>query len=109
MQLVKPSIYEFVDYRKFLQTYYLENKRRNPAFSLRFFGQRAGLKSYNYLKLVIEGKRRLTPTFLDPFSRALNLDSMERRYLEQMVQFVEEPEYTTKATQLDKLLKLRPK
>ncbi|MBN8556001.1 MAG: TIGR02147 family protein, partial [Deltaproteobacteria bacterium] len=73
MLVSKPNIFSYLDYRRFLGDYYAENKKQNPSFSLRYFGQMAGLRSYNYLKLVIEGKRNLTPTFLEPFAKALRL------------------------------------
>lgn len=89
MQTVAPRLYDYVDYRTYLRDYYQWNKSTNPAFSLRYFASRAGMRSYNYLKFVIDGKRRLTPTFTGQFARALKLEERERTYFEKLVAFTD--------------------
>jgi len=32
-----PNIFEYMDYREYLEDYYLEKKRANPAFSFQVF------------------------------------------------------------------------
>ena len=56
------QIYEYSDYRQFVKDYYLENKARNHAFSLRYLAQKAGINSSAFFKFLMEGKRNLTKT-----------------------------------------------
>jgi uncharacterized protein (TIGR02147 family) len=109
VQIAKPNIYQYVDYRKFLSDYYSENKQRNSAFSFRFFGKQTGMKSFNYLKLVFEGKRRLTETFFQPFCKAMKLNSAEQAYFHALIKFNEEKNAREKESLLLELISLRPK
>ena len=54
-----PEVFDYLDYRAFLRDHYLDKKQRQ-GLSFRGFSKRAGLKSPNYLKLVIDGQRNLT-------------------------------------------------
>ena len=53
------SIVEYKDYRQYIQDYYDERKR-SSAFTWREFAKLAGFASGSYLKLVCDGKTRLT-------------------------------------------------
>ena len=68
------DVFEYLDYRAFLRDLYLERKERGRGFSYRAFSRRAGLKSPNYLKMVIDGIRNITPAMAERFARALGLD-----------------------------------
>lgn len=103
-----PEIYDFVDSREFLRAYYIENKRRNPHFSFRTFSSRAGIKSFNYLKYVIEGQRRLTQTFFEPFCKALALDEARVHYFSTMLQFAEAKDPVERRDLFEKLVTTRP-
>ena len=103
-----PEIYDFVDSREFLKTYYLENKRRNPQFSFRTFSLRAGIKSFNYLKYIIEGERRLTGTFFEPFCKALSLDEARVQYFSVMLRFADAKDPVERKDLFDQLLTNRP-
>lgn len=109
MQIQKPNIFNYFDYRRFLSDAYLTNKKQNPAFSHRYFARLAGLKSFNYLKLIFDGKRRLTPTFFEQFSRVLGLTPTEKKYFSKMVAFSEEEDSEKKNLLFDELLRTRPK
>lgn len=104
---VAPRVYDYGNYRVYLRDFYRWNKAQNPAFSLRFFAGRAGLKSYNYLKFVIDGKRRLTPTFIAPFAKALKLGSGERQYFEKLIEFTDEVSSERKQRLHEELARLR--
>lgn len=107
MNLEKPSIYQYSNYRDYLRDFYQWNKCQDPAFSLRYFGARAGIKSYNYLKLIIDGERRLTSKFLSPFSKALKLTAHEHRYFETLVNFSEAQDAVVKMSFFEKLNELK--
>ena len=52
-----PLVFRYLDARAFLGDYYKAKKAERRAFSFRAFSRRAGLKSPNHLKRVIDGDR----------------------------------------------------
>lgn len=81
------SIYDYLDYRRFLSDRFLELKRRNPAFSYRAFNRLAGVRSSGFLGLVISGKRNLAEDGIRMIARGFHLDDEDRRYFEILVRF----------------------
>lgn len=80
-----PSITDYQQYREFLREYYLDQKRRKTGLTYATFSRRAGIKSPNFLKLVIEGEKNLTSENALRFARALALKSEEADYFEALV------------------------
>ncbi len=81
------TIFEYTDYRKYLQDYYIHQKARNSSFSHRYFLSRAGLKGPNFLKNVIDGKRNLSQTSIRKFAQAMKLPKKEEKYFTCLVLF----------------------
>lgn len=83
------SVFAYTDYRVFLLDFYKEKSARNPSYTMSAFTRRAGLGANlrGYLKLVIEGKRNLTPHTLRAFVDALGLGAKEALYFENLVYF----------------------
>ncbi|MBU0504516.1 MAG: TIGR02147 family protein [bacterium] len=74
------NLFEYTDYRKFLQDYYKVKKQETPYFSYRYFSKIAGFTSPNYLKLIMDGERNLSPEGINKFTKALKLKPKEARY-----------------------------
>ena len=51
----EPDVLHYSNYRAFLLDYYEYKKEEQPIFSHRYFAQKAGITSPNYLKLVMDG------------------------------------------------------
>jgi uncharacterized protein (TIGR02147 family) len=83
----RPNIFEFLSYRTFLREMFLARKAENARFSYRVFSRLAGLKSSNFLKLVMEGKRNLSAQTVRPFAKALGLGREETNFFETLVLF----------------------
>ncbi|UJR78839.1 TIGR02147 family protein [Sandaracinus amylolyticus] len=81
------SVYDYLDHRAFLGDYYVAQKERGRGFSYRLFSRRAGLRSPNHLKLVIEGQRRLTPEMAVRYAAAMKLPEDESAYFLDLVAF----------------------
>lgn len=81
------SVYAYLDYRAYLRDYYLAKKASSRAFSYRSFSKRAGVSSPNYLKLVVDGKRSLSPKMAERFAVAAGLDAEAARYFVSLVGF----------------------
>jgi uncharacterized protein (TIGR02147 family) len=81
------SIFEYIDYRKYLKDFYDASKVEKVYFSYRFFAQRAGLNAPILLKLVIDGKRNLSRKSIDKFIKGLNLKEKEAIFFRNLVLF----------------------
>ena len=80
------AIFKYTDYRRFLKDAY-EERKRTAVFSWREFAKLSGFASSGYLKLVCDGKTRLTESGTIQVAKALNLNATEERYLIAMVNF----------------------
>lgn len=81
------TIFDYMDYRKYLSDYYTHMKRTTSFFSHRYFAQKAEIRSPNFLKNVMEGKKNLTKESVLKFAKALGLRKKEVEYFENMVFF----------------------
>ena len=81
------AVFTYIDYRLFLKDYYEELKKSSKFFSYRYFSQKAGINSPNFLKQVIESKRNLTNITIDKFISALKLNDKEGRFFRHLVLF----------------------
>lgn len=76
----QPDVFRFRDYRAYLRAFYAHKKRHEYGFSLRAFSKRSGLRSSNYLKLVMDGDRNLTPEMAARFATACGLSGQASAY-----------------------------
>jgi uncharacterized protein (TIGR02147 family) len=83
----RPCVFEYGDYRLFLDDSYHYFKARFRQFSFRYFSKRAGFASPNFLKLVIEGKRNLSADSIPRFADALKLGKAEAEFFAHLVEF----------------------
>ncbi len=81
------DVFEYLDYRAFLRDFYQARKAKGRGFSYRSFSRKAGLKSPNYLKLVIDGERNLSAEMAERFAAACSLGDDEGRYFADLVAF----------------------
>lgn len=105
----KPNLFDYFDYRDFLQDFYQFHKKRNSAYSYRLFARKAKLGSPNYLKLVVDGKRRITDRTLFQFSRGLGLTRDEEKYFRELVMYQEVSDPDSKELHLRALMKYQEK
>ena len=73
------SIFEFYDYRLYMLAFY-EERKRTSAFSWRQFSKLAGFSSPNYMKVVCDGKSRLSKAGVEPVANAMGLIEHEKIY-----------------------------
>jgi len=105
----RPNLFDYFDYRDFLQDFYHFHKKRNSAYSYRLFARKAKLGSPNYLKLVVDGKRRITDRTLYQFSRGLGLTRDEEKYFRELVMYQEVSDPDSKDQHLKALMKYQEK
>ena len=81
----RPRAEAFDHYAPFLRAMVIHLKETDPKFSYRYFSRRAGFSSPNFLKLVADGQRNLTPASIPKFARGLSLNEREREAFETLV------------------------
>ena len=87
MAATEVDVFAYLDFRAFLRDYYAARKAAGRGFSYRSFSRKAGLKSPNYLKLVVDGERNLSSEMAQRFGRACNLSGDALRYFIDLVAF----------------------
>lgn len=80
-----PNIYEYLDYRKYLQDWYAEHKTRVPTFSYENFARKAGFKSKGYLHHILSGRRNLTKSAVFKIGEAIVLDAKAFAFFQHLV------------------------
>jgi uncharacterized protein (TIGR02147 family) len=87
MNEIMKSVFEYIDYRRYLKDFYDFQKKTKKYFSYRFFAQKAGINSPILLKMVFDGKRNLSRKTLEKFIGGLNLKEKEAIYFRNLVLF----------------------
>ncbi len=73
-------VFDYLDVRAFLRDTYTARNAAGRPFSYRAFSMKAGLRSPNHLKRVIDGERDLTPEMAVRYATALGLDGPAAAY-----------------------------
>lgn len=86
-----PALAAYSDFRLYLKDFY-EHKRRETSGSIRpysyaTFSAGADIRSPNYLKMIIEGQRNLSPDMVKKFAKALGLNKDETEEFAALVEY----------------------
>jgi len=102
------TIFEYDNYRAYLGDLYKLYKETKPHFSYRYFSQKAGFRSPNFLKLVIEGKRNLSAESIEKFTNALKLGKKETEFFRVLVYLNQARTVGEKKIYAEQLMQFRP-
>lgn len=110
---VAPILADYSDFRLYLRDVY-EFRRITEGTGLRpysysTFSAAADIKSPNYLKLIIEGRRNLSNDMIGRFARALRLNKAETEEFRVLVQYGQANETIERNQFLKELVDLRAK
>jgi uncharacterized protein (TIGR02147 family) len=83
----RANVFEYLDYREYLRDFYQHRKATEYGFSHRSFSRSAGLRSSNYLMLIMAGERNLAPEMAHQFAHACGLTQTESDYFCELVAF----------------------
>ena len=87
----EPKLSSYTDYRLYLKDVYLYRKKTMStpvrSYSYATFSAAADIKSPNYLKLIIEGQRNLSPQMIVKFGKALQLQKDDQVEFEALVHY----------------------
>ena len=109
--LPAPALAEYTDFRLYLRDVY-EHRRATEGSSIRpysysTFSAAADIKSPNYLKLIIEGRRNLSDDMIARFARALRLGKEEAEEFHALVCYGQASEPIERNRHLKDLSELR--
>lgn len=96
------NVFDFTDYRKFLEDYYEQKKSTDSSFSYQLMSERAGLNK-GFVYNVIKGKRKLSKSNLLKICGAIGLNKTETDYFENLVGFNQAKSLNEKKHYFDKL------
>lgn len=77
---LEPDIRGYSCYRKYLSDFFAFKKSGKASFSYRRFASLVGVKSPNYLQLVMQGKRNLSEDVGEAVARVAGLKDAEKAY-----------------------------
>ena len=90
-KITLPSLSKYMQFRKYLQDFYnykrMKDKEPLRRYSYGTFSAAAGIKSPSYLKLIIEGKRNLSPSMINKFAKALQLNKEDTNEFAALVNY----------------------
>lgn len=100
-------VFEYLDYRAYLRDFYARQKAESSRFSHRAFSRRAGLRSSNYLGLVIKGERDLSSEMAPRFARACGLVKQEADFFCDLVAYCQAKSTAEKTRLQERLARFR--
>ena len=99
---MKPII-DYIDFRQYMLDYYEDRKRRS-AFSWREFSKITGFSSSSYMKVVCDGKSKLSRLGVERVADAMGLTGFEKEYFRAMVKFGQAEEEGAKKSAYESML-----
>ncbi|MGK5090792.1 TIGR02147 family protein [Deltaproteobacteria bacterium TL4] len=103
------DIYQYLDHRKLLKTYFESCREQDSKYSLRYFAQRLNFNSPNYIQKILLGDRKISEKTLDGLIKLLKLKGNEREYFELLVQMGQSQDLNRRNACHQSLLSLRGK
>ena len=100
-------IFDYDDYRRFLQDYFDEQKKVRAVFSHRFFAAKAGFSSSSYCLNVIRGRFNLTPKSIEKMTKALKLDNRQTKYFAALVEYNQAKRVEERESAWDEITQIR--
>lgn len=105
--LFMKSIYEYLDYRRFMSDFFSEKRKESSHFSLRFVERKIGLDASNLHK-ILSGKRHVNHKYFDAFVSLLKLNEDETGYFRELITFARARSEKNRHKLLKQLVKYNP-
>lgn len=104
-----PSVYDYLDARKFLRVYREVRRETEPSFTNIYICYVLGQKnSKGYFNNVINGRVKIGPTLVERFINLLELDKKEASYFKVLVKYSQCSDVEEKEKLLRKLIAKNP-
>lgn len=93
-----PNVFNYLDAVFYLQDYYKARKGMAKGFSYETWSYELNIKSRAFIRLIILGKKKISPKFVEAFSEQVFATKAEQEYFHSLVS------YSQASTQKDKQL-----
>lgn len=107
MSIALERLFDYDDFRKFLQDYFEEQKKMRAVFSHRFFAAKAGFSSSSYCLNVIRGRFNLTQKSIEKIAKAMEFEPLQKSYFEALVQYNQAHQVDERENAWDQILQIR--
>ena len=107
MCIALEHLFDYDDFRKFLQDYFEEQKKMRAVFSHRFFAAKAGFSSSSYCLNVIRGRFNPTPKSIEKISKAMNFEPLQKAYFEALVQYNQAQQVNERENAWEQIVQIR--
>ena len=107
MCIALEHLFDYDDFRKFLQDYFEEQKKMRAVFSHRFFAAKAGFSSSSYCLNVIRGRFNLTPKSIEKIAKAMNFEPLQKAYFEALVQYNQAQQVNERENAWEQIVQIR--
>lgn len=107
MSIALEHLFDYDDFRKFLQDYFDEQKKMRSVFSHRFFAAKAGFSSSSYCLNVIRGRFNLTQKSIEKIARAMDFEPLQKSYFEALVQYNQSHQVDERESAWEQILQIR--
>jgi uncharacterized protein (TIGR02147 family) len=102
-----PNIFDYIDFRKYLQDYYEKRKVLDPGFNHMYICHRLGqVKSKSYFNNVVKSRMDVSATFIDRFISLLELKQDEAKYFRALVNYNQTTSAQEKEFFFDQIVRL---
>jgi uncharacterized protein (TIGR02147 family) len=102
------SVYQYTNFREYLRDYYDFRKSGERGYSYRAFSKAAGFSSPNFLKLLIDGQRNVSPAATEKLIVGLRLNESSARFFRELVKFNQSKNDQVKHAHYLKMQELSP-
>ena len=100
-------LFDYDNFRKFLQDYFEEQKKRQAVFSHRYFAAKAGFSSSSYCLNVIRGRFNLTSKSIEKIAKALDFEPLQKEYFGALVQYNQAQQINKRENAWQQILRIR--
>ena len=101
-----PSVFDYLDFKKYLAQYYHARKMAEPGFSHAYICYRLGQRNAkSYFSNVLKGVKTVTAEFINRFIELLEFTADEARYFRDLVNFNQAMNQKEKEYYFDRLVK----
>lgn len=107
MSIALEHLFDYDDFRKFMQDYFDEQKKLRAVFSHRFFAAKAGFSSSSYCLNVIRGRFNLTPKSIEKIAKAMDFEPLQKEYFEALVQYNQAQQVNERDQAWEQILQIR--
>lgn len=98
------NIYEYLNFREYLDAFINKSKEKNPNFSYQYFSNKIGIKNKGFLYNIIKGNKKVSEELAVSIVKALKLKKKESEYFKTLVLFNQAKNCSDKDIHFEKLI-----